>query len=344
MRSWAGAGHLAAPLKFRDAVLGQHRVTPFDVVEATNWYAPAVLLAGSHQFPVVTRNSTPARWSQDGNLSLRDKFDGFIADALERQQGRKSGGQISNTEEHGRRISELYGLSNDVPHATIGLSLSQVILERASQSRYPLDDNPIRILFVGRAEPRKGFRELMSAIELLSNESDAGTLPDFRADLLGVSASDLPGDLTSRARRRIHALGRQPDAILFELYEAAHIVAAPSRYESFGLVYQEAMAFGRPLVVSAEDPSARDFVGAPGGGILASSTEGEAIATALRRLLLSRELRMSIREKGLQAAGSFTRATLGSQTLDLYAAAIERFKQQTGSQPHAVGPPIVAKG
>ncbi len=45
LRLWGSAGHLAAPLAFRRAVLDAHARAPFAVIEATNWYAPAALLA-----------------------------------------------------------------------------------------------------------------------------------------------------------------------------------------------------------------------------------------------------------------------------------------------------------
>ncbi|MCD7111440.1 glycosyltransferase family 4 protein [Rhizobium sp. DKSPLA3] len=322
LRTTAGFGHLAAPRRFRDAVLSAHAATPFDVVEATNWYAPAVLLAGRKDLPLVTRNSTPASWSRDGAQSLRNRFDGWAADLFERRQANGSAALISNTAEHGRRIADLYRLGGRRPHETIGLSLSESMLERAGKAGYPSGSVPLRLLFVGRAEPRKGFRELMDAVADVSRDADQGQVPDFRIDLLGVPEDDLPEALSLSARRRIHALGRQQDAVLFDLYEAAHIVAAPSRYESFGLVYQEAIAFGRPVLASADDPSAREFVGATGAGVLAASTHGEAIAARLRDLLTSEELRTRLRASALAAAGTFTRATLGRQTLDVYTQAI----------------------
>ncbi len=330
LQTYAGIGHVAAPRRFRDVVLTAHAEVPFDVVEATNWYAPAVLLAGRRDLPLVTRNSTPASWSRESHLSPRNRLDAWMADMLERRQANASAALISNTTEHGRRIAELYGLDARRTHATIGLSLSETLLTRASKAAYPAGKEPFRLLFVGRAEARKGFREFMDAVALVAHEADAGLVADFRVDLLGVPDSDLPETLPPGARRRIQAFGRQPDGMLFDLYEAAHIVAAPSRYESFGLVYQEAIAFGRPILASAEDPSAREFVGRTGAGLLASATEGGAIAERLKDMLISDTLRGELRSKALKAAGTFTRATLGRQTIEVYEQAISSHRD-TGS-------------
>jgi glycogen synthase len=324
LRKWAAIGHTAAPLRFRKAVLREHAARPFHVVEATNWYAPASLLTGQHGFALVTRNSTPAAWSRQAELPVRDRLDAAAADLLERKQAGSSAGLISNTEEHGRRIVDLYKIDTQIPHHTIGLSLPPDLLQTAQSSAYPSDNDHVKILFVGRAEQRKGFAELIDAVEILAAEVAAGTVAPFHVDLLGVPPADLPAHMSALARGRVTARGRQPDEMLHNLYRQAHIVAAPSRYESFGLVYQEAIAFGRPVVASAEDPSAREFVGATGAGLLAERTRPEDIAASLRSLIQSPQLRMHLHRHAVLAAGRFDRPYLGRETLELYRQAVAR--------------------
>ncbi|GEL43617.1 hypothetical protein MEX01_42080 [Methylorubrum extorquens] len=322
LRLWGSAGHLAAPLAFRRAVLAAHAGAPFDVIEATNWYAPAALLARRPGLPLVTRSSTPAAFTHGTGASLRDRLDGRTADALERAQARSSAGLIANTAEHGAVIARAYRLSGRQPSAVIGLSLPPEIFSNARAAPYPETDAPLRLLFVGRAEARKGFDALLDAVAILAAEQAAGALPPFRLDLVGVPPNDLPPDLPDAARQRISARGRIDAAALAQAYADAHAVLAPSRYESFGLVYQEAMAYGRPVVACAEDASARAFVGASGAGPLAQTASGPALADALRPLLLDAGLRRAYRMRALAAAGRFDRASLGRETLALYEAAI----------------------
>ena len=325
MRRRGGVGHLAAPLAFRRAVRAEHRRRPFDLVEATNWYAPAVLLGGRGDPPLVTRNSTPAAYSRERPASLRDRFDAATADRLEARQARRSVAFLSNTAEHARRIAAEYGLGADRrPHAVAGISLPPETIRRGAMAPYPplLAGDPVRLLFVGRAEHRKGFDLVTGAAAILGAEVEAGTLPPFAIRLVGVPASDLPATLPPLARARITPLGRLPESELALEYEAAHIVLAPSRYESFGLVYQEALAYGRPVVACAEDASARAFVGVPGAGPLAQAATGPALAEALRPLLRDPVLRSAYRARALEAAGRFDRASLARETLDLYARAV----------------------
>ncbi|MGU3282409.1 glycosyltransferase family 4 protein [Methylobacterium mesophilicum] len=325
LRIWGTVGHLAAPLAFRRAVLAEHARAAFDVVEATNWYAPAVLLTGRRDLPLVTRSSTPAAFTRNGNPNLRDRLDGAAADRLERRQAQGSAGLIANTQAHAEVIARAYELSGRRPEAVIGLSLPPGIATAAQAAPYPVaGTGPVRLLFVGRAEARKGFDALLNAMAILAAEQVRGELPSFSLDLVGVPPGDMPADLSEAARSRIRARGRIDAQGLAEAYAGAHVVLAPSRYESFGLVYQEALAYGRPVVACAEDASARAFVGVPEAGPLAKAATGPAIAEALRPLLRDPALRSAYRIRALAAAGRFDRASLGRETLDLYRRAIDQ--------------------
>ena len=327
LRLRAAAGHLAAPLAFRRGVLAAHARAPFDVVESTNWYAPAALLVGRGAIgrgcpPVVTRSSTPAAFTREPPASPRDRLDGAVADALERRQVRGSAGLIANTAAHGATVAAAYGLLGRQPAAVMGVSLAPDFAARAAHAPYPGPGGQVRLVFVGRAEARKGFDCLLDAAAILGSEADRGTLPAFTLDLVGVKPEDLPAGSAHFVRSRIRARGRVDAAALATAYADAHAVLAPSRYESFGLVYQEALAYGRPVVACAADASARAFVGEPGAGPLAREATGPALADALRPLIADPDLRLAYRARALSEAGRFTRAQLGRETLALYARAI----------------------
>lgn len=325
LRRLVGIGQLVAPLHFATAFAAEHRRRRFDVIEATNWYAPALLLAlvprSLRGFRVVTRNSTPVASTARPCRTRRDRADLFVAVTAERLSARHSDGLISNTEAHGSKIAALYGVPPPgcgigAPHAVIGLSLPAHIAAAGAASTYP-DDRPLRLLFIGRAEPRKGFAELVEAIGLLADEAERGETTDFRATLVGVRDRDL-GALGTAARARLVLHHRVVEDDLLALLGGTHVVLAPSRYESFGLVYQEALAFGRPILACAEDPSARRFVGESGAGRLAASCTGPAIASALRDLLNDADLRARLHRRAREAGGRFDRPTLARETVAAY--------------------------
>ncbi len=324
LRRCVAIGHLVGPIAFRRAILAEHRRAAFDVVEATNWYAPAAALSLSGAIPVVTRSSTPAATSAATARSIRDRVDRRAAMLLERASARASAGLISNTAEHGAKIAALYGVARPGgEHAVIGLSLPAAITRRGQEAGYPPEGPAaagVELLFVGRDEHRKGFDALLAAHAILSGEAGR-TLPEYRLTIVGVG-DDALASLPAAALARTRALHRVEEADLHDLFAAAHVVVAPSRYESFGLVYQEAMMFGRPIVACAEDPSARLFIGATGAGVLAETCDGPTLADALRRLIADPVLRSTLATASRRASGQFTRETLAAETIAAYRSAI----------------------
>lgn len=321
LRRWPAIGHLCGPAMVARVVRRLHAERPFDVVEATNWYAPGLWVALTGPVPLVTRNSTPVATSAAKPRSLRDRIDRWAAVALEALSARRSAGLISNTEAHGAKVAALYGTQPPgAGHAVIGLSLPPAIVAAGQAASYPPGNDVLQMLFVGRNEPRKGTDALIGALPALAAEADAGTLPDFRLTMIGLHRSELDR-LPPAALRRIDSYHRVDDDMLHTSLAAADIVVAPSRYESFGLVYQEAMTFGRPIAACGEDPSAQLFVGGSGAGLLAQDCTAAALGAILRRMLRDGELRQALSAAARVAAGRFTRAGLAAETAAAYVAA-----------------------
>lgn len=321
LRRWPAIGHLCGPAMVARVVRQLHAERPFDVVEATNWYAPGLWVALTGPVPLVTRNSTPVATSAAKPRSLRDRIDRWAAVLLEALSARKSAGLISNTEAHGAKVAALYGTQPPGSgHAVIGLSLPPAIVDAGRAAPYPPGNDVLRMLFVGRNEPRKGTDALIGALPALAAEADAGTLPDFRLTMIGLHRQELDR-LPPAALKRIDSYHRVDDDMLHAALAAADIVVAPSRYESFGLVYQEAMTFGRPIAACGEDPSAQLFVGGSGAGLLAQDCTAVALGAILRRMLRDGELRIALSAAARVAAGRFTRAGLAAETVAAYVAA-----------------------
>ncbi|MBE7210253.1 MAG: glycosyltransferase family 4 protein [Gluconacetobacter diazotrophicus] len=348
LRRFAVVGHLAAPLAAWRAVRASHRRRPLDVLEATNWYAPGVLVSRFGPVPLGTRHSTPAGTGAVPPSTLRDRVDLRFARFLERWSARGGAANISNTAPHAAWMSALYGVPPPGPdHPVLGLSLPPVLLDHAARAPYPDHAVPVELLFIGRNEPRKGTDALLAAIALLAGEAESGCSPPFRLHAVGLADHDLLA-LSPAARSRIIPLSRLSEPEKHALLERAHAVLAPSRYESFGLVYQEALAFGRPLLACAEDPSASASFGPngtdPGAALLAARCEPDCLATAIRRLLCEPGLRAELRTRALRAARRFDRATLGRGTLAAYAAFAVRPRAGSPAASAATGRGPSAKG
>lgn len=316
MRRRAVLGHLSAPLAFRRALKD---VAPVDLVEATNWYAPAALLRGDDP-PLVVRHSTPAAKTGTPGGSMRDRIDHRAAVHLEARAARRARGHLSNTAHHRETIETLYGLDGRQPHAVVGLALDEALIARGAGAPAPPEAGRPRIVFIGRPERRKGFDALVAAMGALGARwGEAAPVVDIvgctEKDAHDAGHAEIAAPVAS-GRLVFH--GRASDEAVHRLLDRAHAVVAPSRYESYGLVYREAAAFGRPVIACAEDPSAREFANVSGAAVLAPECNGDALAGTIAALLIDAARQKDLAAAGRAHAATLTRRALGEASLALY--------------------------
>ena len=79
--------------------------------------------------------------------------------------------------------------------------------------------------------------------------------------------------------------GFVPDGELARYYAAADVFAFPTRSDPWGLVLNEALAAGLPVVVSRAAGAAQDLVDECGNGHLHDAGHPAGIATAILRIL-----------------------------------------------------------
>jgi glycosyltransferase involved in cell wall biosynthesis len=153
----------------------------------------------------------------------------------------------------------------------------------------------LRILFVGNLIPRKGLHTLLTALHSLEGRS-------FRLDVVGREDADRGYAASIRRQAaelgltdRIHFHGALTGAALEEEFRAAHLLAVPSSYEGFGIVYLEAMGFGLPVIASASGAS-DEIVRHESTGFLVPPGDSWSLARRLESLDEDRALlsRMSV--------------------------------------------------
>lgn len=104
----------------------------------------------------------------------------------------------------------------------------------------------LRVLFVGRAEERKGMPVLLQAFQALIEHVPA------RLTVIGAGAEEVRRYVADPdAERRIEALGRVDHDALWQRLHEADVLCAPSLAgESFGMILTEAFASGTPVIAS----------------------------------------------------------------------------------------------
>jgi len=144
-----------------------------------------------------------------------------------------------------------------------------------TRKAFCIKDNDTVILFSGKLSHRKGVDLLVRAAHKLS-----------RSDLVLLFVGD--GDLMDSLKRitgptRIVFAGFQNQSQLSRFYHAADLLALPSRHsETWGLVVNEAMHHGLPVVVSDTVGSRLDLIEIGRTGEVAKAGDFHALATALK--------------------------------------------------------------
>jgi glycosyltransferase involved in cell wall biosynthesis len=154
---------------------------------------------------------------------------------------------------------------------------------------------PFKIITVANLIPRKQVHTLITALARLPRNDwqltiagsltmDSGYVQDIRRQ---IKQEGLSG--------RISLLGTVYDEELAVLFPQHHLLAVPSSYEGFGIVYLEAMHFGLP-VIAGDAGGAREIVSHGGNGFLVAPGDTAALASYLQSLLENRDLlaRMSL--------------------------------------------------
>lgn len=151
------------------------------------------------------------------------------------------------------------------------------------QPPLPLPSDP-KLLFVGQLIRGKGVDLLLHALTAVKGEWTARIIGDGngRAGLEELSEKLGLG-------RRVHFDGWLPHEALTEAYDAARVVAVPSRWpEPFGMVGPEAMSRGRPVVAFAVG-GIPDWCRHEETGLLAPEGDVETLSRHLERLLHGEE-------------------------------------------------------
>jgi glycosyltransferase involved in cell wall biosynthesis len=141
---------------------------------------------------------------------------------------------------------------------------------------------------VGNVIPRKGLHGLLAALARLPRAT-------WRLDVVGCLAADPAYTRSLRARiaaaglaANVRLLGSQSDGALVGRLAQSDVLAVPSAYEGYGIVYAEGMRFGLPAIGSTRG-GAQEIISAGRDGLLVAPDDIPGLAAGLRLLADDRE-------------------------------------------------------
>lgn len=150
------------------------------------------------------------------------------------------------------------------------------------------ESGPLRILFLGNVIYRKGLHTLLEAIRLLAL--------DIRLDVVGSLSSEPKYAREMQISAEVHNLksqvsfhGSLDKEELISKLRSAHLLAVPSSYEGFGIVYLEGMGFGLPAIGTTAG-GATEIIRNGETGYLVSPDDAGTLAERLSALARDRDL------------------------------------------------------
>jgi glycosyltransferase involved in cell wall biosynthesis len=159
----------------------------------------------------------------------------------------------------------------------------------AATERWTRAKGTVDVLFSGQLIERKGVDLLIRAFAQISDR-----LPKLHLQILGTGPglNVLMGLVPLQLRKRVHFLGFQQPAVIPKIFAAADIFVLPSRHDGWGVVVNEALGSGLPIIVN-DHVGARDLVENGRNGFITLAGDVDSLAGALLELGQSSDLRKS---------------------------------------------------
>ncbi|HET8899505.1 MAG TPA: glycosyltransferase family 4 protein [Rhodanobacteraceae bacterium] len=258
----------------------------------------AFLAAKSCGLPVFVRSETHLGLQRPGwRQRLRDGIlkrayrhvDGFLAIGTANRDYYRALG-VPDT-----KIFDVpYTVDNDRFIAAAALTVDE---RRDVRERFGLRDELPVVLYASKFMRRKHPDNVIEAMAKLRDEG-------IRASLLLVGT----GEMEAALRARVAALNL--DNVVFggfvnqgelpRVYAAADVFVLPSENEPWGLIVNEVMCAGLPVVVSAEVGCVPDLVKDGGNGRHMRAGDVDSLATALRHILTDEAARRAMGRQSLE--------------------------------------------
>jgi 1,2-diacylglycerol 3-alpha-glucosyltransferase len=240
--------------------------------------------------------------------SWKERPKGFLASSLFNAAFVSGGRAVSYLRSLGYRAASLETGYDVVDNNYFETRVAQIRNEGATPQQYPF-------LFVGRFDPVKNLHLLIESFG--AYRKDGG-----QRNLKMVGTGPLDREIRGIVAKRglseaIHFAGYQNYAQLPAHYARAHCLILPSLSEPWGLVVNEAMASGLPVIVSDRCGCADELVDHGNNGFVFPAEDGSVLVDCLHRM-------DSLTREQWEATGLCSRRIVASFSPQSWAEAVSR--------------------
>lgn len=288
------------------------------IVEAPLWDAEAFIFSLVKPISLIIRLETPlfkVIEIQGWQITKDLKF----ANWMEGETVRRADKAIAISKDIGSLISSHHNISEErIDLCPLGIEVPDENLLINEQKK-----NGFNVLFVGRLEKRKGIETLFKAIPIVLEK-----VPDTQFYIVGADTNLAPdGDsykkyllknLDKIYHTNVKFIGYVDDIELKNYYKNCDIFVAPSLYESFGLIYLESMAWGKPAI-GCNVGGIPEIVEDGKDGALIQPNDEKSLARTITKLLTDKDIRVKMGKNGRKKIETdFSTRKMAEKTFEIY--------------------------
>ena len=277
----------------------------YGLLHLAGWGHPvlfsALVLASMQGIPIImesdtSKNAGVPRWKQAVKRLFYPKL--FRIPAMFLPGGSR---QVEYLRHYGVPVNRIKVAQMTVDTARISSHIDAMDNDRKASIRasYDIHSDGIVFLYVGRLEPHKGLIELINAFNCISSTENGLAYLLIAGD--GSLRNLIEGQTVKR--KYIRYAGRLSGSALLDVYAVADVFVLVSRFEPWGLVVNEAMAAGLPVIVSACLGCVDDLVREGETGLVIPANSEEMLVKAIVSLMYDKKLRekMALKARNLIA-------------------------------------------
>ena len=214
-----------------------------DVIETSSYFSLCFFYSLKFPaIPVVTRVSTTFLQMMDSYYPFSSRLLMLIG-KMEIKLIKRNKFLITHAHNHAIELEKLFGINAQnfhiIPHG--------INVPAEEELSYKIN-SPLKILYVVRLEYRKGTDVLLQAIPLVLQKADNVVFQLIGRDKDGAYENKFKANNNGEISGKVTFSGQLDNTATYKAYAECDVFIAPSRYESFGLIYIEAMSYGKPVI------------------------------------------------------------------------------------------------
>lgn len=248
--------NLNGPQEFSKRVRGlikklESKTSSFDIIEAVDWGGEAIELLSEYKNRMIIRCHTPGFIAESYNPSNLPYLS-EVSKKTEREVLLEAKHITSSSKILMSKIEK--EIDHKLDYHTQPLMCADSPIKKKNYKKRFSKSNPMKIICAGRIEERKGYQNLVRAL----NELDLNKI-HITMDIYGSttplknnknSGTELRRTISIKNRKKISINGKIDRNKLMKLYPKFDLCVVPSLFESWSLVGVEAIQCGLPTIIS----------------------------------------------------------------------------------------------